>query len=166
MGGTIAWSLPPLATHVAAKLFSIFSNVVQGEIPNKRTHNATTQTILLGILVVCTIGSTYDHIQPFGGAGPRASPRARSVGTTAPHARVETPLAREKQKIWLCVTRANSGFMMRVTALCGAVTVPMWNKRTLIGNAPCVGRALMPRRPPMETTPRLMCLGVTYHNGT
>ena len=45
------------------------------------------------------------------------------------------------------------------------MTVPMWNKRTLIGNAPCVGRAPMPRRPPMETTPRLMCQRVTLHNG-
>ena len=34
VGGAIAWSLPPLATRVAAKLFSLFSNVVQGEIPN------------------------------------------------------------------------------------------------------------------------------------
>ena len=66
--------------------------------------------------MVCTIGSTYDDIQPFG---------ARSVGTMAPHARVETLLAQEKQKIGLCVTRASSGFMMGVTALCGAVTVPM-----------------------------------------
>ena len=49
VGGAIAWSLPPLATRVAAKLFSLFSNVVQGEIPKKRTHNATTQTISLGI---------------------------------------------------------------------------------------------------------------------
>ena len=35
MGGAIAWSLPPLATRVAAKLFSLFSHVVQGEIPNR-----------------------------------------------------------------------------------------------------------------------------------
>ena len=31
VGGAFAWSLPPLATRVAAKLFSLLSNVVQGE---------------------------------------------------------------------------------------------------------------------------------------
>ena len=47
--GAIASLLPPLATRVATKHFRLFSNVVQGEIRGKRTHNATPQTTLPGI---------------------------------------------------------------------------------------------------------------------
>ena len=55
---------------------------------------------------------------PDHGVGPSARPRARSVGTTAPHARVETLLAQENQRIGLCVTRASSGFMIVTAKIC------------------------------------------------
>ena len=81
-----------------------------------------------------------------------------SVGTMAPHAHVAT-LALGRQKNGPSVTRANSGSTMGASAWCGAMTVPTWNKRILIGSAPCVGQTPMPA--PMGTTPRHTCLGVT-----
>ena len=83
----------------------------------------------------------------------------------APRALVETVLGQEKQKVGLSVARAGGGITMGAVALCGAVMVPMCNKRILVGSAPCAGRAAMPQRGPMETT-KLTCLRATLHNGT
>ena len=45
------------------------------------------------------------NVPPSHGAGPSASPRARNVGTTAPHARLKTLCAQEKPKMGLCVSQ-------------------------------------------------------------